>query len=67
MEIYFLGFLLLNISNDEQAVLWSFQTFSTMKLLLAAILLVYLVEADAQWRKAARFAGEAALGQPLDL
>lgn len=35
-----------------------------MKLLLAAIVLVFLVEANAQWHK---FPAQAARGQPLDL
>lgn len=50
--------------NKYATVFWSFQTSPTMKLLLAAIVLVFLVEANAQWYK---FPAEAARGQPLDL
>lgn len=55
------------ISNDKQmytSVLLTFQTSPTMKLLLAAIVLVLLVEANAQWYK---FPAQAARGQPLAL
>lgn len=50
--------------NKHATVFRSFQTSPTMKLLLAAIVLVFLVEANAQWYK---FPGQAVRGQPLDL
>lgn len=50
--------------NKHATVFRSFQTSSTMKLLLAAIVLVFLVEANAQWYK---FPGQAVRGQPFDL
>lgn len=47
-----------------QLIFGSFQRSPAMKLLLAAIVLIFLVEANAQWYK---FPGQAVRGQPLDL